>query len=36
MKNPAVLEKPAHDADDADVLAEIGNFGTQTTDTADD
>src|SRR5437879_2361428 len=36
VKNPAVLEKPANDADDANVFAEIGNFGTQTTDTADD
>src|SRR5437667_3785679 len=36
MKNPAVLKKPANDTDDANVFAEIGNFGTQTTDTADD
>ena len=36
VKNPAVLEKPANDTYDANVLAEIGNFGTQTTDTADD
>src|SRR5947207_15418435 len=36
MKNPAVLEKPAYNTDDANVFAEIGNFRTQTTDTADD
>src|SRR6516225_4507430 len=36
VKNPAVLQKSANDADDANVFAEIGNFRTQTTDTADD
>src|SRR5436190_700586 len=36
MKNPAVLEKAANDTDDANVFAETRNFGTQTTDTADD
>src|SRR5262249_38677019 len=35
VKNPAVLEKPANDADNANVFAEIGNLGTKTTDTAD-
>src|ERR1700741_722620 len=36
VKNPAVLEKPTHDTDDTNVLAEIGNLGPQTTNTPDD
>src|SRR5439155_22051551 len=36
IKNPAVLEKTADDADDADDFAEIWNFRTQATDPAHD
>ena len=34
--NPAVFEKSADDADDANIFAQAGNFRAQTTDAADD
>ena len=36
IKDPAVLEKPANDADDADVVAETWNLRTQATNPAHD
>src|SRR5215813_12008628 len=36
IKYPAVLEKPANDADNTDVFAETWNFRTQATDPAND
>src|SRR2546430_12621749 len=31
IKNPAVLKKPAHNADDTDIFAQAGHFWPQTT-----
>src|SRR4029077_17253842 len=36
MKNTAVLEKAADDADDANIIAQAGDFWPQATDAADD
>src|ERR1043165_9543514 len=36
IKNAVVFEKPPNDTDDANVFAQVRNFGTQTTDAADD
>ena len=36
VKDPAVFQKPANDADNTDVVAETWNFGTQATDSTND
>src|SRR5437016_11878862 len=36
IKNPAVLNKTANNADDADIVAQAGHFGPQAPDAPDD